>query len=156
MRATALLVLVPLMGCADGDGSSGRAAPAPDPLTLSRTGDPNDALACPPDRCRATPDLPAPTFAVPAAGLLAAWREVIADAPRTTMLDQTGSPELIRAEQRSRWWGFVDDITIEVLPLDDGRSTFAAYSRSRIGTYDFGVNHARLERWINDLDTVIH
>jgi len=52
------------------------------------------------------------------------------------------------AQQRSRLSGFVDTIAVEVLPLADGHSSSAAYSRSETGYWDLGVNTARLEAWI--------
>jgi uncharacterized protein (DUF1499 family) len=47
--------------------------------------------------------------------------------------------------------GFPDTIVVRFLDLPDGRSTLAIYSRSRFGESDFGVNHARLERWLGKL-----
>jgi uncharacterized protein (DUF1499 family) len=41
----------------------------------------------------------------------------------------------------------VDTIAVRVLALPDGRSTFAAYSRSEKGYWDLGVNRRRLGDW---------
>jgi uncharacterized protein (DUF1499 family) len=35
-----------------------------------------------------------------------------------------------------------------VLPAGAGRSTLAIYSRSLVGRKDFGVNRARIQRWL--------
>ena len=43
---------------------------------------------------------------------------------------------------------FPDTIDAEVLPVGDNQSTLALYSRSLIGRKDFGVNRARLTRWL--------
>ena len=38
---------------------------------------------------------------------------------------------------------FKDDVDLEVIPLDDGRTTFAIYSRSRVGYSDLGAKRKR-------------
>lgn len=131
----------------------GQAEAAPlDPTILARTGRPNDALACPVGACAATADRAAPTFSTSPERVLAAWRTVIAAEPRTRIVaeDATG----LVAEQRSRFLGFVDTIAIRVLPTGDG-VTFAAYSRANLGWWDFGVNRARLDRWIEAVERIM-
>jgi uncharacterized protein (DUF1499 family) len=73
---------------------------------------------------------------------------VVTSSPRTRVLqvDETGLT--IHAEQRTALMRFVDTIVVRVVPLADGQSSFAAYSRSEIGYSDMGVNQARLEDWI--------
>lgn len=122
-----------------------------DPTTIARTGRPNDRLICPEGVCAAPADAPAPVLDAPAERVLAAWRAVIGAEPRTTLLAFDESELRIVAEQRSRIFGFVDTIAIKVLPLANGRSTFAAYSRSNTGYWDVGVNASRLDAWIGAL-----
>lgn len=118
-----------------------------DPTSVVRTGRPNDRLLCPEGFCRAPADAPAPVFEVPPERLLEAWKAVIESAPRTTLrLVDAGELRLV-AEQRSRLFGFVDTIAVKILSLPDGRTSFAAYSRSETGYWDLGVNAARLEEW---------
>ena len=119
-----------------------------DPLTLERTGKPNDFLVCPEGRCRTVVDQSAPVLAVAPADQLRLWEEVVAASPRTRVLRVDEASLTIHAEQRSRLMRFVDTIVVRVLPEDDGRSSFAAYSRSEVGYSDMGVNRARLEDWI--------
>jgi uncharacterized protein (DUF1499 family) len=38
-----------------------------------------------------------------------------------------------------------DDVDLLVHPIEDGGCVLAAYSRSRLGLYDFGTNRARLQ-----------
>jgi hypothetical protein len=38
-------------------------------------------------------------------------------------------------------------VTVRALPVGDGASSFAAFSASETGWYDFGANAARLEAW---------
>lgn len=119
-----------------------------DPTTVARTGRPNDRLVCPPGACAAPVDAPSPVLAVAAERLFEAWREVVEAQPRTVLLEVDRSGLRLVAEQRSRLFGFVDTIAIKILPLPDGRTSFAAYSRSETGYWDLGVNAARLEAWI--------
>lgn len=123
-----------------------------DPLSLERTGRPNDFLVCPQGRCAAASDRAAPVLPVPAAEQLRLWAEVVTASPRTTVLRVNETELLLHAEQRSRLMRFVDTIVVRVLPVDDGGSTFAAYSRSELGHGDMGVNQARLEDWIARLE----
>ena len=53
--------------------------------------------------------------------------------------------------QRSRLMGFPDTIVVRFLERPEGRSTLALYSRSQLGRGDFGVNRARIERWLEKL-----
>jgi uncharacterized protein (DUF1499 family) len=56
-----------------------------------------------------------------------------------------------RFVQYTRLMRYPDTIDVEILPAE-GRSTLAVYSRSLVGRKDFGVNHARLRRWLAALD----
>ncbi|MGD1934034.1 MAG: DUF1499 domain-containing protein, partial [Candidatus Phaeomarinobacter sp.] len=47
---------------------------------------------------------------------------------------------------------FMVMISIRVLPVDAKHSTIAIYSRSKTGYYDFGVNKARVEDWLEELE----
>ena len=50
--------------------------------------------------------------------------------------------------QYTRLMRFPDTIDVQVLPVGDNQSTLAIYSRSLVGRNDFGVNRARVERWL--------
>lgn len=121
----------------------------PDPLTLARTGRPNDWLVCPEGRCQAEAGAAAPIFPVPPAALWQAWRSVLTEAPRAGMIAVDETRLLLLAQDRTPVFRFVDTVAVHVLPAADGGSTFAAYSRSEIGYTDFGTNRRRLERWID-------
>jgi uncharacterized protein (DUF1499 family) len=49
---------------------------------------------------------------------------------------------------------FRDDVDLLIHSLEDGSSELAAYSRSRIGLYDFGANNARLQQLFTRLLTL--
>ncbi|MCB1883396.1 MAG: DUF1499 domain-containing protein [Geminicoccaceae bacterium] len=121
--------------------------PAPlDPLTLARTGRPNDALLCPKgEGCAAEPDGEVPWYPVDPAALLEAWRAVLEATPRVD-LDRDAGGNRLAGAARSRVFGFVDRFAVRVVG-DVGRSSYVAYSRALQGYYDFGVNKRRLEGW---------
>jgi uncharacterized protein (DUF1499 family) len=53
----------------------------------------------------------------------------------------------IEASDRSRWFGFTDDIVIRITPSDSG-SRIDLRSSSRLGRSDFGVNAARIKTYL--------
>ena len=52
----------------------------------------------------------------------------------------------IEASERSRWFGFTDDIIVRVTASGSG-SRVDVRSSSRLGRSDFGVNAARIRRF---------
>jgi len=56
----------------------------------------------------------------------------------------------IEASQRSRWFGFTDDVVIRVAAADGG-SRVDVRSVSRVGRSDFGVNAARVRAYLTAL-----
>lgn len=122
-----------------------------DPTTVARTGRPNDRLLCPVGACAAPSDAEAPVLDLAPEELLARWRRVIEAQPRTRVVEEDPTGLRIVVEQRSRIIGFVDTIAIKILPLPDGRASFAAYSRSQTGYWDLGVNAERLDSWTRAL-----
>lgn len=155
-RAAAAALLASALGLLAGCGEiePGSVAPAdvPDPTTLERTGRPNDWLVCPDGACAAEADARPRTYPVPPERLLAAWRAVLADQPRATLVGEDASRSLLLAQDRTPVFRFVDTVAVRVLPAPGGGSTFAAHSRSELGYGDFGTNRRRLEAWIAALD----
>lgn len=68
------------------------------------------------------------------ADVLRAW-------PRTEIV--TVQAHYIHAVQRSRWFGFADDLECH---LPAGERLVHMRSAARLGWYDFGANRARVER----------
>jgi len=122
--------------------------------TLTRHPTPNDALICPASHCpRAKPDREPPVYALEPSVLLARLKEIVrADANTAELYCGTDCGERARFIQYTRLMRYPDTIDIAVFPATDG-STLAIYSRSLIGRGDFGVNRARIERWLAVLPT---
>jgi uncharacterized protein (DUF1499 family) len=117
--------------------------------TLERRPAPNDALACPAGLCRARSDMAPPVFATGADGLRQAMARVIASEPDVELVERGEESE--RYIQRSKWMRFPDTIVVRYLPRGAEQSTIALYSRSQLGKGDFGVNKARVARWLGKL-----
>jgi uncharacterized protein (DUF1499 family) len=123
--------------------------------TLTRHTTPNDALVCPAARCpSAKPDWEPKLYAMAPGDLLERLKRVALAEPGTNEL--SCAPDCARVArfiQRTRLMHYPDTIDVEVFPVSDNRSTLAIYSRSLIGRSDFGVNRARVERWLGGLDS---
>lgn len=116
-------------------------------IERSRTG--NDALICPPGFCGAarTDGVP-PVFNAPVARLRDAVRVIEVNDPDVFALARDEAKVQDRYLARTRLMRFPDTISVRFIDLGEGRSTLALYSRSQIGSRDFGVNRARLMTWI--------
>jgi uncharacterized protein (DUF1499 family) len=121
--------------------------------TLTRHATPNDALVCEVTLCPgAKPDWEPKRYAMSPGALLARLRHIALAEPDTVAL--SCEPDCDRAArfiQYTRLMRFPDTIDIEVFAADH-KSTLAIYSRSLLGRRDFGVNRARVARWLTKLD----
>lgn len=86
-------------------------------------------------RMRPIPFRGAPDFA------LERMATVIADQPRATLRHR--EPGWLHAEFRSRVFGYIDDVDIEV---DAEAGVLRFRSASRLGHWDLGVNRRRMKR----------
>ncbi len=116
--------------------------------TLVRRDQPNDALACLPEYCEAKIDIPAPVIAKPQADVFLAVQQALAGEPGLEQVAGDAAAGTLRYVQRSKLMRFPDTISVQVMPASGGGSAVLLYSRSQLGKSDFGVNRARLERWI--------
>ncbi len=113
---------------------------------------PDDRLAAPEGAAiRATPDLTVPDFSVDPAALADAVRAVALSEPRTELPCEDGDACRMEFRQRSRLFGFPDLVTVQVEPRGHGGSSLFVWSRARYGIRDFGVNRARMRRWLTAL-----
>ena len=76
------------------------------------------------------------------------------DEPRTGMIAGRFEDGHVTYAQRSAVLAFPDYISIRARPVEGG-TRLSLYSRSRFGHSDFGVNRARIERWLRELDARI-
>ena len=118
--------------------------------TLTRHATPNDALVCPASHCpNAKADEEAKVYPLAPTDLLARVKRVALAEPDTKELPGApGRERGARFVQYTRLMRYPDTIDVEALPAGEGRSTLAVYSRSLVGRKDFGVNRARLQRWL--------
>jgi uncharacterized protein (DUF1499 family) len=136
-------------GLAKRTGSRLDIGPA-DWATLTRHGTPNDALVCPAGHCpNAKADEEPKVYPVPLSELLARVKQIALAEPDTRELPcEPHCDRAARFVQYTRLMRYPDTIDVEALPAGEGRSTLAVYSRSLVGRKDFGVNRARLQRWL--------
>lgn len=115
---------------------------------LRRRASGNDALICPAGLCPdAKADAEAPVFPISPSELDARLRAMArADANVEELPDSAALRR--RFVQRSARLGYPDLIDAVILPAGAAGATLALYSRSLVGRRDFGVNRARLKRWI--------
>lgn len=121
---------------------------AVDFATIDTTGRENTYLVCPPGLCGQEPDRASPEFAVPATELRNRWFSMIGNEPRTDWIASDEEIQQYDFLQRTPLMRFPDTITVRFLPLEDGRSTLAIFSRSHYGRKDFDVNRDRIDGWL--------
>jgi uncharacterized protein (DUF1499 family) len=117
---------------------------------LTRHPTPNDALICPAADCpNAKPDEESKVYAMTPAELLARLKTIaLAESDTVELSCEPHCDRTARFVQYTRLMRYPDTIDCEVLPAGAGRSTLAIYSRSLVGRKDFGVNRARIQRWL--------
>ena len=108
------------------------------------------ALVCHGEVCPlASAFTPSPVFDRPPAALLDQLRTVALAEPLTTQVASMQDGQQLHFVQRTPIMRYPDLITAEAFALQDGSgSVLALYSRSTYGAYDWGVNGARLARWL--------
>lgn len=141
LKATAAALILALL-----PGSAATAAPV-DLRAVERTGASNDALACPADLCRAEADRTSPVFEMTVDALAERMRDRLLRAPRTELVGEFPALHQLVLVQRSAFWGFPDTIRAQAVETAAGTSVIL-YSRSEYGRWDFGVNRARVDRWL--------
>jgi uncharacterized protein (DUF1499 family) len=100
------------------------------------------------------PDIAPVTLDLPPA---AAFDRALAVAKQMGWTIAAADPEAgrIEASEKSRWFGFIDDIVIRVVAAGNG-SRIDVRSSSRVGTGDFGVNAARVRKYLAALREAAH
>ncbi len=120
--------------------------------TLVRRSTPNDALACPTGLCAAAADFDPGVHQGSDEDLRRRFAAVALADERVVPLyrsDAPGRPMQDRYLQRSRLMSYPDTIDVRFIALGNDTATLAVYSRSQLGRSDFGVNLARIRRWVD-------
>lgn len=126
--------------------------PLADCTTLQRPATPNHWFVAG-GECEAQADAPAPVFDMPAAAQAALWREWLGaqDGVQVVQAADDTAPLQIRVIAHTPVFGFADVVAIKVLPIGEGRSTVAIYSRSLVGESDWDTNKKRVQDWIDGI-----
>lgn len=118
--------------------------------TLTLNWRPNQYLMLPPG-FEAASDAhdDSPVFDASPGAVFAMLEKIIGAEPRIEWLENDPAGHRMELVQRSKTFRFPDRISLAVMPVGTGdRSALAAYSRAKIGIRDFGVNRARIARWV--------
>ena len=122
--------------------------------SLKRPPKPNTCLVAPENFCLAAePDFAPPIVAMTARGLYSRMSELIASERRWGKLEADPDQLRIKFVATTGLMRFKDDVDIEVTPIEDGKATFAIYSRSRVGYSDLGANRKRVSDLIQRVTT---
>ena len=145
-RLPTMMMGLILAGC--GTGVNGIAVPPPMDMTrIERPSSPNTALAAPAG-FTPKPDIVTRPYDIPAPALYAAVIAVAEAQPRTFLLTRYDDKQQAHFVTRTMILGFPDLIAVQVVPDGPSQSQLVLWSRSIYGTYDFGVNRKRLQRWL--------
>ena len=117
--------------------------------SLALSWKPNQFLVLPSGfAAKAKAHAPSPVFAKPPEQVIEALKRVALAEPRTTLLAEDRAKHQVALVQKSKTFRFPDFITAEAVPIGPGQTALAIYSRAKFGSRDFGVNRARIERWL--------
>lgn len=86
-------------------------------------------------------------------GLFSKLSEIIASERSFGKIETDGDALRIKFVATTGLMRFKDDVDIEVIALEQGRATFAIYSRSRVGYSDMGANRKRVGKLIERVTT---
>ncbi len=93
-----------------------------------------------------------PVLAGPPNALFHRLKAIVDEEPRIQRLAEDRAGCRLELIQRSRILRFPDRISVAVMPgARSNGSAPALYSRARFGIWDFGVNRARIRRWVRAL-----
>jgi uncharacterized protein (DUF1499 family) len=122
---------------------------ATDFATLALTWKPNQFLVLPAGyQAKTKAHRVSPSFAKTPDQVLDALKRVALAEPRTLLLAEDRANRRLSLVQKSKTFRFPDFIDAEAMPLTGGQTALAIYSRAKFGIRDFGVNRARVERWL--------
>lgn len=123
--------------------------------TVALKDSPNQYLVCPEDLCGGQQHLVSKTYAAPAQTLRDRFDDLIVREPRVERVHVSENGMQTDYVQRTELMQYPDWITVKVISLTPQTSTLAIYSRSVYGYGDQGVNKARIDALLADLDQSI-
>lgn len=97
----------------------------------------------------------APVFDASPDDVMAALATIAEDKPRTTLVVRSDDGRQATYQVRTKWLGFPDVMIFEAVPRSDGGTRLEYLARSRFAGYDWGVNAARVEEWLEDLGAAL-
>ncbi len=122
--------------------------------SLKRPPKPNTCLAAPDHHCLAAePDFAPPEFAVTPQDLFSKLNDLVAAERQWSKVESDPEGLRLKFVATTGLMRFKDDVDIEVIPIDESRSTLAIYSRSRVGYSDLGTNRKRVDKLIERVTT---
>lgn len=122
-----------------------------DPLAAAPPDRPNWALALPAGLdAAAAATIETPVYAGDPVALLNIFDDAVLALPRVRRV--ADEPLAKTYVQRSALIGYPDYVSVRAVALGPGRASLAIYSRSVYGYSDWGVNAARVGRWLALLD----
>ncbi len=121
------------------------------PATARPGANPNEFFAAPLGTTAAPADVETRLYPESPRALLVRFDAIARAQPRTRVV--AGDPDslMITYVQRSRVFGFPDYLTVKAVATEGGAGLII-WSRARYGRGDFGVNRARVEAWLAELD----
>ncbi len=82
--------------------------------------------------------------------VLQTFADIAAEERNMRLLDGSLDEGMMTFVKRTPVWGFPDLVT--VMAVDEGAETkLSIVARSRFGSYDWGKNAARLDRWLQEM-----
>ncbi|HIC82703.1 MAG TPA: DUF1499 domain-containing protein [Kiloniellaceae bacterium] len=94
---------------------------------------------------------PAPVFGAEPEKLSFELYEIVSALPRSEVIAGSAAERHFTVVVRSQVMGFPDFVTVKAIEADGG-SALVIFSRSRYGYSDLGVNKARVEAWVQELE----
>jgi len=126
-----------------------------DLANVKRHAKPNQYLVLPAGFGVEKPNETGPVFAASASALWDAWRKMITAQPRVRILEEMPDRHEMELYQRTPLLRFRDDVTVQIVPVNDTTASIAIYSRSRIGYSDMGTNAKRVKQWLSQLKAAV-
>lgn len=122
---------------------------------LKRPASPNTALIAPPGFSlgEAQADAAAPIFDVEPEELFTRALRLINARRDWRLVDQDKAQMKLKFIAVTALLRFKDDIDVQIVGVPPGKSSYAAYSRSRVGYSDLGANRKRLDAFGAALQT---